>query len=117
MIAKAHELDLDHPLYVFDPSEAEAMTRAGAAILVAHMGVTVGGTIGDLRNDAAESVLRRCLPHLRKRPCGSGPTSSFCATAARSQRLKDAEFMMHKCRVATVSWRKQHGAAAWSKRR
>src|SRR5690242_5386587 len=46
MIAKAHELDLLTTPYVFDPSEAEAMTRAGADVIVAHMGVTVGGTIG-----------------------------------------------------------------------
>jgi predicted TIM-barrel enzyme len=32
--------------YVFNPDEAQAMTRAGADIVVAHMGVTVGGSIG-----------------------------------------------------------------------
>ena len=32
--------------YVFTPDEAVAMTRAGADIIVAHMGVTTGGTIG-----------------------------------------------------------------------
>jgi predicted TIM-barrel enzyme len=46
MIAAAHALDLLTTPYVFNPDEAVAMTRAGADILVAHMGVTVGGTIG-----------------------------------------------------------------------
>jgi predicted TIM-barrel enzyme len=46
MIAAAHELDMLTTPYVFNPDEAIAMTRAGADIVVAHMGVTTGGTIG-----------------------------------------------------------------------
>lgn len=46
MIAVAHTMDLLTTPYVFTPQEAIAMTRAGADIIVAHMGVTTGGTIG-----------------------------------------------------------------------
>jgi predicted TIM-barrel enzyme len=46
MIAEAHTLDLLTTPYVFNEAEAIAMTRAGADIIVAHMGVTTGGTIG-----------------------------------------------------------------------
>ncbi|MGO7455350.1 phosphoenolpyruvate hydrolase family protein [Rhizobium ruizarguesonis] len=46
MIATAHGLDLLTTPYVFNESEAVAMTVAGADIIVAHMGVTTGGTIG-----------------------------------------------------------------------
>ena len=46
MIALAHKLDLLTTPYVFNPDEARAMTKAGADIIVAHMGVTTGGTIG-----------------------------------------------------------------------
>ena len=46
MIAAAHKLDLLTTPYVFNPDEARAMTKAGADIIVAHMGVTTGGTIG-----------------------------------------------------------------------
>ncbi len=46
MIAQAHELDLLTTPYVFNPDEARAMTEAGADIIVAHMGVTTGGSIG-----------------------------------------------------------------------
>ena len=46
MIEQAHQLDLLTTPYVFDPDDAEAMTRAGADILVAHMGLTTGGSIG-----------------------------------------------------------------------
>jgi predicted TIM-barrel enzyme len=46
MIGAAHGLDLLTTPYVFNPDEARAMTQAGADIIVAHMGVTTGGSIG-----------------------------------------------------------------------
>lgn len=46
MIRKAHELDLLTTPYVFDEVQAEKMAKAGADILVAHMGLTTKGTIG-----------------------------------------------------------------------
>jgi predicted TIM-barrel enzyme len=46
MIAAAHSIDLLTTPYVFNADEAMAMTKAGADIIVAHMGVTVGGSIG-----------------------------------------------------------------------
>lgn len=46
MIAAAHAMDLLTTPYVFTPDEATAMARAGADIIVAHMGVTTGGAIG-----------------------------------------------------------------------
>src|SRR5258708_15680752 len=46
MIRQAHQLDLLTTPYVFTPDEARAMTVAAADIVVAHMGVTVGGSIG-----------------------------------------------------------------------
>lgn len=46
MIAQAHAIDLLTTPYVFNPDEATAMTKAGADIVVAHMGVTTGGAIG-----------------------------------------------------------------------
>jgi predicted TIM-barrel enzyme len=46
MIGAAHELDLLTTPYVFSPDDARSMTGAGADVLVAHMGLTTGGTIG-----------------------------------------------------------------------
>ena len=46
MIRQAHALDLLTTPYVFDPRDARAMAEAGADILVAHMGLTTGGSIG-----------------------------------------------------------------------
>jgi predicted TIM-barrel enzyme len=46
MIAEAHRLDLLTTPYVFNVGEAERMTRAGADVLVCHMGLTTSGSIG-----------------------------------------------------------------------
>lgn len=46
MIRKAHELDMLTTPYVFDADQARKMAKAGADILVAHMGLTTKGTIG-----------------------------------------------------------------------
>jgi predicted TIM-barrel enzyme len=46
MIRTAGELGLLTSPYVFDPEQARAMVAAGADIVVAHMGLTTGGTVG-----------------------------------------------------------------------
>lgn len=46
MIALADRMDLFSIVYVAKPEEAEAMARAGADAIIAHVGTTVGGSIG-----------------------------------------------------------------------
>jgi predicted TIM-barrel enzyme len=46
LIKAAHEKDMLTTPYVFSAAEAVAMTKAGADIIVAHMGLTTGGAIG-----------------------------------------------------------------------
>lgn len=46
MIRKAHELDLLTTPYVFNEEDAIAMAKAGADVLVAHVGLTTKGSIG-----------------------------------------------------------------------
>ena len=60
MIAEAHRLDLLTTPYVFNAEEARAMTAAGADIVVAHMGVTVGGAIGA----RAAKTLEQCVAEI-----------------------------------------------------
>jgi uncharacterized protein (UPF0261 family)/predicted TIM-barrel enzyme len=46
MINKAHKMGLLTTPYAFNPDEAVAMAKAGANIIVAHMGLTTSGSIG-----------------------------------------------------------------------
>jgi len=60
MIAAAHAMDLLTTPYVFTPDEARAMTRAGADLIVAHMGVTTGGEVGAV----AAKTLDQCVTEI-----------------------------------------------------
>ncbi len=98
MIALAHKMDLLTTPYVFNPDEAIAMTRAGADIIVAHMGVTTGGTIGA----TSAKTLEACVGEI-----------DAIAAAARSVREdvivlchggpismpNDARFILEHCKV------------------
>jgi len=46
MIRAAHERDIFTLAYCFTPDEAAAMTSVGVDVVVAHMGLTTGGSIG-----------------------------------------------------------------------
>jgi predicted TIM-barrel enzyme len=52
MIAKAHARDMLTTPYVFNADESATMAKAGADIVVCHLGLTTGGSIG------AETALR-----------------------------------------------------------
>lgn len=84
MIALAHELDLLTTPYVFNSEDARAMTRAGADVVVAHMGLTTKGSIGaktaKTLEDATAEVQRICDAAKSERDdviviCHGGPIS------------------------------------------
>jgi predicted TIM-barrel enzyme len=52
MIRQAHDLGFFTCVYVFNPTESRMMAEAGADAIIAHMGLTVGGSIGLERDDA-----------------------------------------------------------------
>lgn len=96
MIRKAHEKDLLTTPYVFSEQDAIDMTKAGADILVPHMGLTTGGSIG------AQTALKLtdCVPLINQwakaaktiRPdiiilCHGGPISS----------PEDAKYILQNC--------------------
>jgi predicted TIM-barrel enzyme len=60
MIRAAHELDLLTTPYVFSEANAVDMAKAGADIIVCHLGLTTGGAIG------AETALtlKDCVPRI-----------------------------------------------------
>lgn len=59
MISKAHKMGLLTTPYAFNEQEAIDMTKAGADIIVAHMGLTTSGSIGAKTSVSLdESVIR-----------------------------------------------------------
>jgi predicted TIM-barrel enzyme len=69
LVAKARALDLLTTPYVFNTNDAIAMTKAGADIVVCHLGLTTGGSIG------AETALKleQCV----------GPINAWAAAAKK----------------------------------
>lgn len=62
MIKQAGELDLLTTPYVFNPEDAKDMARAGADILVAHLGLTTAGSIGA----KTALSLEQCVPVIQE---------------------------------------------------
>jgi len=60
LVRLARSKDMLTTPYVFNPDESTAMTEAGADIVVAHMGVTIGGAIGA----NTSSSLADCVPRI-----------------------------------------------------
>jgi predicted TIM-barrel enzyme len=97
MIRAAHELGLLTCPYVFTEDEARAMAKAGADVLIPHMGLTTKGTIGARSALTLEEAARRvqALADAAKkvRPdvlvlCHGGPISE----------PEDAEYVMRHTR-------------------
>ena len=85
MIRKAHEMDLLTTPYVFSEGDAIAMTEAGADIIVCHMGLTTGGTIGA----GTALTLQDCVPRIN------------AWAAAALERRKDVIVLCHGGPIAT----------------
>lgn len=97
LVAEARSLDLLTTPYAFNPSEGQRMAEAGADVVVAHMGLTTGGTIGahtakgledcvaevQAIADAAKTARGDCLVL-----CHGGPIST----------PEDAQFILDRCR-------------------
>ncbi|KAI8972574.1 TIM-barrel-protein domain-containing protein [Trametes punicea] len=59
MIREAHELGLLTTPYVFTVADAEAMARAGAEVIVVHMGLTTSGSIGARTSVTLDDCVKR----------------------------------------------------------
>lgn len=85
MIAEANKLELLTTPYVFTPEDAAVMTRAGADILVCHMGLTTGGAIGARSGKSLDQcvlLINQCIEAAREIRddiiilCHGGPIAS-----------------------------------------
>ena len=96
VIRAAHALDLLTTPYVFSEKNATDMARAGADIVVCHLGLTTGGAIGAETavklDDCVESINRWAAAALKVNPdvivlCHGGPIA----------RPEDAAYILKAC--------------------
>lgn len=59
MIGKAHRMGFLTTPYAFNKDESDAMAKAGASIIVAHMGLTTSGSIGAKTSVSLEESISR----------------------------------------------------------
>ena len=96
MIAEAHRQGLFTMAYVFTPEESVAMTDVGVDVVVAHMGLTVGGSIGAPTDFAIEldEAIGRIEAIASAARASNDQTCSWSATAARSRPAADVEYVL-----------------------
>lgn len=96
VVKKAHAFDLLTTPYVFDAEQAADMARAGADVVVCHMGLTTGGNIGASTalklEDCVLPIREWCEAALRVNPnvlllCHGGPIAT----------PQDAAWMLGQC--------------------
>jgi predicted TIM-barrel enzyme len=87
MISRAHNMGFLMTPYAFNPAEGAAMAKAGAHIIVAHMGLTTAGSIGAKTaatlDDSVVRVQAIADAALAVNPdiivlCHGGTRSNFC---------------------------------------
>jgi len=96
IIGQAHALDLLTTPYVFNEEQAGDMAHAGADVVVCHMGLTTGGSIGAdtamQLGDCVKPIRTWCEAALKVNPhvlllCHGGPIAT----------PKDAEWILAEC--------------------
>lgn len=95
-VAEAHDLDLLTTPYVFNPFDAAAMTRAGADMVVAHMGLTISGSIGA----RTAKTLQECVAEVQAIADGAKSIRSDIIVLCHGGPIatpEDAQFMLESC--------------------
>jgi predicted TIM-barrel enzyme len=96
-IAQARAMDLLTTPYVFNVDEAKQMTRAGADIVVAHMGLTTSGTIGA----RTAKTLQHCVAEVQAITDACKSERADCLVLCHGGPIadpEDAQFILARCR-------------------
>ncbi|KAL4772534.1 TIM-barrel-protein domain-containing protein [Aspergillus nidulans var. acristatus] len=95
MVRAASELGLLTTPYVFNVGEAEAMAKAGADILVAHMGLTTSGTIGAKTGKTLEQCVDE-IQAIRDAAVKINPDVILLCHGGPIARPEDARFILER---------------------
>jgi predicted TIM-barrel enzyme len=96
MIGRASQLDMLTTPYVFSGDNAAAMAAAGADIIVAHMGLTTGGSIGA----ETAKTLEDCVPLIDSWAAAARSVNSDVLVLAHGGPIatpEDAQFILSNC--------------------
>ncbi len=96
MVGRAHALDLLTTPYVFNEQEARDMAKAGADVVVCHMGLTTGGSIG------AETALKLadCVEPINAWAAAARSVNKDVLVLCHGGPIAtpaDAEFILRRC--------------------
>jgi predicted TIM-barrel enzyme len=97
LIKRARGKDLLTTPYVFNPEESRLMAEAGADIIVAHMGLTTGGTIGA----GTALTLQDCVPRIDAIADAAravNPNVILLCHGGPIAQPEDASFILSRCR-------------------
>jgi predicted TIM-barrel enzyme len=97
IVRLAREMNLLTTPYVFNPLEAEQMADAGADLIVAHMGVTTGGSIGAKSSKTLDDCVRR-IRRIADAARGVSPDVFVICHGGPISEPADAEYVISKCR-------------------
>lgn len=95
MIKAAHEIDLLTTPYCFSPEEAVAMAKAGADIIVAHLGLTTKGSIGASTAVSLEEAPQKVQEIADTAKSANRDVLVLCHGGPISE-PRDAEFVLHR---------------------
>ena len=95
MIREAHNLGLLTTPYVFTVEAAEAMTRAGADVLVVHMGLTTSGSIGAKTAVTLDDCVKR-IQECRDAAIGINPEIIVLCHGGPIATAEDAEYVLRR---------------------
>lgn len=93
----AHDLDLLTTPYVFNIRETEKMARAGADILVAHMGLTSSGSIGAATTKTLDESVE-LIQQIRDTAVGINPDIIILCHGGPIANPEDAEYVLSRTR-------------------
>ncbi|KAI9837999.1 MAG: ToMV susceptible protein tm-1(GCR26) [Sarea resinae] len=95
MIRTAHEMDLLTTPYVFNADEAERMARAGADVLVAHMGLTTSGAIGATTALSLDDCVKR-VQEIRDTAARMNPDILVLCHGGPIAAVQDAKYVLDR---------------------
>ncbi|KAK3055533.1 ToMV susceptible protein tm-1(GCR26) [Extremus antarcticus] len=96
MIRVASELGMLTTPYVFDPDQAREMVKAGADVLVAHMGLTTSGAIGAKTGKGLDDCVKE-VQAIRDAAVEEREDVIVLCHGGPIAKPEDAKYMLEKC--------------------